>query len=70
MFSGANLVGDAKNTSAVTVAVPVNPQHPTGVLAATYTVDTLKYWTRGICAFGHEVDLRGGPKRSLFFCRG
>ncbi len=35
-------------TSAVIVAVPINPHQPSGVLAATYTVDTVTNWMRAI----------------------
>lgn len=35
-------------TSAVIVAVPINPRQRSGVLAATYTVDIFANWTRAI----------------------
>jgi len=38
----------AANTSAVVVAVPINPHQPSGVLTATYTIDTFTNWTRAI----------------------
>jgi PAS domain S-box-containing protein len=38
----------AANTSLVTVAVPLNPRRPSGVLAATYTIDTFTHWTHVI----------------------
>jgi len=47
--SGANPVADAKkHTWAVTVAVAINPQHPEGVLAATYSDDTVKNWMHSV----------------------
>ena len=49
-ISGVTPLDAAEKTSAVIVAVPINQQHPSGVLAATYTVDTFKDWARVIGA--------------------
>jgi hypothetical protein len=38
----------ATNKPAITVAVPINPHQPSGVLTATYTLDAFAGWTRGI----------------------
>lgn len=45
--SGAYQTG-AQNVPVVTLAIKVNPQQPTAVLAATYTLDTIKSWTGDI----------------------
>jgi PAS domain S-box-containing protein len=46
--SGAGPLETATKTPGVIVAVPINPHQPSGVLAATYTVDTFTTWTRVI----------------------
>ncbi|HMC30164.1 MAG TPA: PAS domain S-box protein [Candidatus Angelobacter sp.] len=38
----------AGDGSAVTVAAPLNPQHPDGVLVAVYTIDTVRSWMSSI----------------------
>jgi PAS domain S-box-containing protein len=38
----------ATNKAAITVAVPINPHQPSGVLTATYTLDAFAHWTRVI----------------------
>jgi PAS domain S-box-containing protein len=43
-------VQNVTNTSVVTVAVPINPHQPSGVLTATYTANTFIDWTRVIAA--------------------
>ena len=45
--SGAYHTG-TQNVPVVTVATKINPHQPTGVLAATYTLDTIKSWTSDI----------------------
>lgn len=47
--SGAYHTG-AQNVPLVTVATRVNPQKDTGVLTATYTLETIKSWTGDISA--------------------
>jgi PAS domain S-box-containing protein len=46
--SAVSPLDTATNTAAVTVAVPISPHHPSGVLAATYTIDAFANWTRAI----------------------
>src|SRR5262249_26316904 len=33
---------------AITIAAPLNPAHPTGIITALYTIDTVKGWMNGI----------------------
>jgi PAS domain S-box-containing protein len=46
--SALNGPDGASNKAAITVAVPINPRQPSGVLTATYTLDAFAGWTRGI----------------------